>query len=278
MTISLLRTSILVVATALAAGPLLAKDKADKADKTEGAKTASAVLAKVNGKNILKSRADAIAAAQVAQGHPDTEEMRKSIRDSLIQAEIVLQEAVKKGYDKRPEIKGQMELASQSVLLNAYMGDFVRSHPISDEDLKKEYEVIRGQMGNKEYKSRHILVDKEEEATAIIAKLKNGEKFEELAKASKDPGSKDRGGELDWAVPANTYVKPFADAVVKLEKGKYTETPVKSDFGYHVIMLDDTRDLKLPTFEEVKPQIGQRLQQQMVEKHLAELRAKAKVE
>jgi peptidyl-prolyl cis-trans isomerase C len=124
---------------------------------------------------------------------------------------------------------------------------------------------------------RHILVDNEDDAKAIIAKLQKGEKFEDLAKQSKDPGSKERGGDLGWANPAS-FVKPFSDAMVKLEKGKYTTQPVKSDFGWHVIQLDDTRDVKVPTFEEAKGQIAQQIQQGLVQKHVEELRAKATVE
>ena len=136
---------------------------------------------------------------------------------------------------------------------------------------------IRKALGEKEYKARHILVDTEDEAKAIIAKLNKGEKFEDLAKQSKDPGSKDKGGDLGWANQA-AYVKPFSEAMTKLEKGKFTAAPVKSDFGWHVIQLDDVRDLKAPSLDEIKPQLTQRLQQQMVEKHILELRTKAKVE
>jgi peptidyl-prolyl cis-trans isomerase C len=268
---SLFRTSILATAMLVAAVPALAKDKAEKAD------AAGAVIASVNGKAIPKSRADAMLAAQVAQGQADTEDLRKAIREELIRREVLAQEAQKKGLDKKPEIVGQMDLARQGVLLNAYMGEYVRSHPVSDEALKKEYETIRSQLGDKEFKARHILVDKEDDAKAIIEKLKKGEKFEDLAKASKDPGSKERGGDLGWAAPTS-YVKPFADALVALPKGKYTETPVKSDFGYHVILLEDSRDLKAPAFDEVKQQLSQRLQQQIIEKHIAELRGKAKVD
>ncbi len=272
MNLSLLRTSAFVVAAVIAAAPAFAAK--EKGGKGETAK--EAVVATVNGKAIPKSRVDAIVAAQVAQGRPDTPELRNQIREGLIQNEILLQEALKKGFDKRPEVRTQMELASQNVLVNAYMGDYVRNHPIGDDVLKKEYEDIKAKLGDKEYKARHILVDKEEDAKAIIEKLKKGEKFEDLAKQSKDPGSKDRGGDLNWASPSS-YVKPFADALVKLEKGKYTETPVKTDFGYHVIQLEDTRDLKLPSFDEVKPQLVQRKQQQMVEQYLEDLRKTAKV-
>jgi len=199
------------------------------------------------------------------------------VREELVRRELLVQEAQKKGIDKKPEIQGQMELARQSVLIGAYMQDYVRSHPIGDGALKQEYDRIRAQLGDKEYKARHILVDSEEQAKDIIGRLGKGEKFAELAKQSKDPGSKDNGGELGWAAPSN-YVKPFADAMAKLEKGKHTTAPVKTDFGYHVILLEDTRELKLPTLEEAKPQLTQRLQQQMVEKYLADLRAKAKVD
>jgi peptidyl-prolyl cis-trans isomerase C len=271
MSSTLLRTSILATAMLVAVAPALAKDKAEKTEAAGG------VIATVNGKAIPKSRADAMLAAQVAQGQADTEDLRKAIREELIRREVLAQEAQKKGLDKKPEIIGQMDLARQGVLLNAYMGEYVRSHPVSDEALKKEYETIRSQLGDKEYKARHILVDKEDDAKAIIDKLNKGEKFEDLAKQSKDPGSKERGGDLGWAAPTS-YVKPFADALVGLQKGKYTVAPVKSDFGYHVILLEDSRDLKAPAFDEVKQQLSQRLQQQIIEKHIAELRSKVKVD
>ena len=132
-------------------------------------------------------------------------------------------------------------------------------------------------MGDREYKARHILVEKEEEARDIIARLKKGEKFEDLAKQSKDPGSRDKGGDLDWSVPAN-YVKPFADALTKLEKGKFTDAPVKSDFGWHVILLEDSRAFTPASLDELKPQITQSIQRQMVDQHVQDLRSKAKVD
>jgi peptidyl-prolyl cis-trans isomerase C len=273
MNSTFLRSGIIGLGLLLAAAPNFAKDKADKGD----AAKSGDVIATVNGKKIPKSRADAIAKAQAAQGHPDNEDLRKQIRENLIQGEVLVQEAIKKGFDKKPEVRTQMDLASQNVLINAYVNDFIATHPVSDEALKKEYESVRTQLGDKEYKARHILVDTEDEAKAIIEKLKKGEKFEDLAKQSKDPGSKDHGGELNWSAPGS-YVKPFADALVKLEKGKYTETPVKTDFGYHVIELEDTRDLKVPSFDEVKPQLQQRMQQQMLEKQFVELRNKAKID
>ena len=177
--------------------------------------------------------------------------------------------------DRDAAMKTQMQVASESVLIRAYLADYMSSHPISDDVLKKEYDTIKAGLGDKEYRARHILVEKKEDAEGIIKQLQAGGKFDELAKAnSKDPGSKENGGDLDWAVPSN-YVKPFADAMMALEKGKYTPTPVQSPFGYHIIQLDDTREAKAPAFEEVKPQLAQRLQGQVIEKHLIELRTKA---
>lgn len=237
---------------------------------------ADSAVATVNGKAIPQTRFDALLAGQVAQGKQDTPELRKAIKEELIRREVLVQAAEKSGLDKKPEVQGQMMMARQGVLIGAYLNNYVKSHPVTDDMIKKEYESIRSALGDKEYKVRHILVDTEDQAKAIIAGLKKGDKFDDLAKQSKDTGSKDRGGDLGWANRA-AYVKPFSDAMVKLEKGKYTETPVKTNFGWHVIMLDDTRDLKAPPLDEVKAQLTQRLQQEEVEKHVLELREKAKV-
>ena len=171
-----------------------------------------------------------------------------------------------------------MELTRQTILINELFADFQKRNPVSDADLKAEYDKAVASQGGKEYKARHILVEKEDEAKAIIAQLKKGGKFEDIAKkSSKDPGSGANGGDLDWAAPGN-YVKEFSDAMVALQKGKMTETAVKSQFGYHIIRLDDTRDTQFPKFDEVKPQIAQQLQQQKLAKYQEDLRAKAKVE
>jgi peptidyl-prolyl cis-trans isomerase C len=259
---------LLAFAVSLSSAPAFAQKK-DKPD--------AAPFATVNGKAIPKVRADALIAGQAAQGQPDSPELRKAVTEELVRREILTQEATKKGYDKKPEIQGQIELARQGVLINAYLGEYVRSHPVTEDQIKKEYEDIKVKLGNKEYKARHILVEKEDQAKALIEKLKKGEKIEDLAKESKDPGSKERGGDLGWANPAS-FVPAFSAAMTKLEKGQFTQTPVKSDFGWHVILLEDTRELKLPTIEEAKGQIGQQLTQRVVQKHIEELRAKAKVE
>jgi peptidyl-prolyl cis-trans isomerase C len=159
------------------------------------------------------------------------------------------------------------------VLVNAYVADWAKANPVSDADMRKEYDKIKAQMGDKEYKVRHILVEKEDEAKDIIVELQKGTKFEKLAERSKDPGSKANGGDLDWNAPGN-FVKPFSDAMVKLPKGKFTATPVQTQFGWHVIEVDDIRDAKIPSFEEVKPQLQQRLQGQVLDAYFKELRAK----
>lgn len=238
---------------------------------------AHAQIAKVNGKAIPANRAEVLMANQLAQGQAKTPELEAAVKEELVRREVLAQAAVAKGMDKKSDVQAQVELARQGVLIGAYLNEFARGVKIGDDDVKKEYDNLKGALGDKEYKARHILVDKEEDAKGIIEKLKKGEKFEELAKASKDPGSKDKGGELGWANKAS-YVPPFAEAMTKLAKGKYTEAPVQSSFGWHVIQLDDVRELKAPNFDDVKPQIVQRMRQMTVEKHILDLRAKAKVE
>jgi peptidyl-prolyl cis-trans isomerase C len=262
MTRTSLKLTAIAIISVLAVAPALAQSSAPT---------------KVNGKAIPKNQIDFFLSAQKAQGRPDSPELRNAVREEVIRREVLIQEAQKQGLDKKSDVQAKMDLARQGVLINAYIEGYVKAHPISDETVKKEYETVKSQVGDKEYKARHILVETEEQAKDIIAKLKKGEKFDALATQSKDPGSKDKGGDLGWSVPT-TYVKPFADALLKLNKGQYTETPVKSDFGWHVIQLDDTRALKMPAFDEAKPQIQQRLQQQLVEKQVMDLRSKAKVE
>ena len=233
-------------------------------------------VATVNGTAIPQARADVMISEQKSQGAPESEQLRNAVKEELVRREILSQEARKKGFEKNGTVQAQMDLARQAILIRAYLQDYVKTHPISDADVKAEYDKIKSQLGDKEYKARHILVEKEEDAKAIIAKLEKGEKFDELAKQSKDPGSREKGGDLGWANPAS-FVKPFAEALTKLEKGKITATPVKTDFGYHVIKLEDSRALKAPAFDEVKGQLKQRLEQQSVERHIADLRAKATV-
>lgn len=239
---------------------------------------AHAQVAKVNGVEIPQARLDMILKIRAAGKQPDTPEVRNALRDTLINQEVVAQEALKKGLQKNPEVAAQLELQRQETLVNAFVQDYMKANPVTDDAIKKEYERVKPTIPSKEFKARHILVDKEEDAKDIIAQIKKGGSFEKLAAdKSKDTGSKTRGGDLDWA-PAGRYTKAFAEALSKLKKGQLTDAPVQTEFGFHVIRLDDERAVKVPTLEEAKPQITQMLQGQAVQKMLADLRAKAKVE
>lgn len=252
----------LAILTALAIDPAFAEDK-------------SAAL--VNGVSIPQSRIDLRAKMAISQGQPDSPDLRKTVREEIINLEVMTQEATKLGLNKNEEVVQQIELARQSVLAGAFMQNYARNHQISESQTKQEYEKLKSRLGDKEYNARHILVGSKEEATAIIEQLGKKAKFEKLAEKSKDAGSAERGGSLDWAVP-NNFVQPFANALLKLKKGEYTKEPVETQFGWHVIKLDDTRDLKAPPFEEVKAQIQQSLYQQAIQKEINDLRAKSKIE
>ena len=193
-------------------------------------------------------------------------------------AELLVQEANRSGLAKKAEVQQQIDLTRQEVIANAMVGEYLRGHPVSDADIQKEYERAKSQTGEKEYRARHILVASEDEAKSVIAEVKKGGKFEEIAqKRSIDEGTRPKGGDLDWNVPGN-FDKAFSDAMVKLEKGKMTEVPVRSRFGYHVILLDDVRAVSFPKLDQVKPQISQCIVGQRVDAYLRELRTKAKVE
>ncbi|MBR7800394.1 foldase protein PrsA [Undibacterium fentianense] len=248
---------------------------ADKA--ADGAQ--NVIAATVNGKPISKKQVDMIMKQQAAQGMPDNPEMRKMVIDNLAMASLVAQEAVKKGLDKSGDVADQLEMMKTNVLAQGFVDDYLKSAPVTDAQYAAEYEKIKAATAGNEYSARHILVEKEEDAKAIIAKLKKDIKqFGALAKAqSKDPGSKDKGGELGWFDPRG-MVPEFGNAVTQLEKGKFTETPVKSQFGYHVIVLDDSRAKEAPSLEQVKPRLTQQIQQTNLKKFLDELKEKAKIE
>jgi peptidyl-prolyl cis-trans isomerase C len=239
-------------------------------------------VAKVNGVTIPQQRMDLFLKDLSSQGRPDSPELRNAVRQELIDRELLSQEATRRGLHKNPEVAAQIELARQGVLVRAVLSEAIRSAPVSEDAIKKEYERIKGQLGSREYKARHILVDKEDEAKDIISQIKGGGSFEKLAAdRSKDQGTKVRGGELDWSAPSG-YVKPFGDALTRLKKGQMTETPVQTNFGWHVIRLDDERALKVPPYDQVKPNLQQQMQQQQqklsYEKIITDLRAKAKIE
>ena len=274
------------LAAALVAGTFAftaaAQDKAG-ADKAAPKKAASPTPGAtprvvVNGVTIPPSRFEAMNKELSAQGQPDNPERQQAIKEELVNREVLAQAASKRGLDKSADIAAQMEMARQAVLVRALFESEVKAHPITDDMLKAQYEQFKGSMGTNEYKVRHILVENEADAKAVIADLNKGGDFAKIAKdKSKDPGSKDTGGDLDWG-PSVRYVKPFADAVQATPKGQMTPQPVKTDFGYHVIKVDDVRPLKVPSFDEVKEQFRQRAQQQQIQKFVMDLRKTAKVE
>jgi peptidyl-prolyl cis-trans isomerase C len=235
-------------------------------------------VAIVNGKPVPKARMDALAAQVAKSGRPITPDMADQLKEEVIAREVFMQEAQKRGLDGTDDFRAQMELARQTLLIRELFADYQKKNPVTDADIKAEYDKFVAANGGKEYKARHILVENEAEAKTIIASLKKGGKFEDIAKKqSKDPGSGANGGDLDWA-NASSYVPEFSQAMVKLNKGQTTDAPVKSQFGWHVIRLDDVREAQLPKMEEVKPQITQALQQQKLAKFQQDLRTGAKVE
>ena len=266
-------------AVALLALSACTPKEADKAAAPTSAGAKEVVAATVNGTPISQKEVDMVLKQQ--RGMPDTPETRKMIIDNIAMQLIVAQEAVKKGLDKTADTMDEIEMAKQSVLAQAYVQDYIKNNTITDDQLAAEYDKLKAQASGNQYKARHILVKTEDEAKAIIVKLnKDPKSFEALAKAqSQDPGSKAKGGDLGW-FDAHNMVPEFGNAVAKLEKGKFTQEPVKSQYGYHVIILDDTRPNPntIPPLEQIKAGLTQQLQQQNLKKMLDEMKSKAKID
>jgi peptidyl-prolyl cis-trans isomerase C len=234
-------------------------------------------IAIVNGKAVPTSRVEALAQQVARSGRPITPDVEAQIKEEVIAREIFIQEAQKRGLDATPEYKVQIELARQTILIRELFAEFQKTSAVTDADVQAEYDKFVAANGGKEYRARHILVQTKAQADAILASLKKNGKFEDIAKKqSKDPGSGANGGDLDWAAAGN-YVKEFSDAMVALNKGQVS-APVKSQFGFHIIRLDDVREAQLPKMDDVKPQIVQQMTQQRMATFQQELRAKAKVE
>jgi peptidyl-prolyl cis-trans isomerase C len=232
----------------------------------------------VNGKPVPKSRLDTLLQQASRNNQPVTPEMQQQARDQVVLREIFAQEAEKRGVAASADFRAQMELARQSLMIREMFADYAKKNPVSDEVAKVEYENLKKQNTGTEYRARHILVEKEDEAKGLITQIKGGAKFDELAKKhSKDPGSGANGGDLDFAKP-ESYVPEFGEAMSKLKKGEMTEAPVKTQFGYHIIKLEDTREAQFPAFDDVKAQLKQRLEQMKMQAFQDELRAKAKTD
>jgi peptidyl-prolyl cis-trans isomerase C len=235
-------------------------------------------VAIVNGKPVPSARVEMLKTQIARTGRPVTPEMDQMLKDEVVAREVFMQEAQRRGLDATDDYKSQLELARQTILIRELFSDYQKKNPVTDADIQAEYDKFAAANGGKEYHARHILVENEADAKAVIAEIKKGKKFEDVAKAkSKDPGSAPNGGDLDWAT-ASSYVPEFSNAMTKLGKGQMTQEPVKTSFGWHIIRVEDVREAKLPKVEEVKPQISQQLQQMRLAKFQEELRAKAKVE
>ncbi|MBQ1762667.1 MAG: peptidylprolyl isomerase [Aquincola sp.] len=259
-----MKTQLTLLAAALIALPMVA-----------GAQN----VAIVNGKPVPKARVEALMVQATRGGEqPRTPELEARVKEEVVLREIFAQEAEKRGLAQSADYKSQMELARQSILIRELFTDFQKKNAVSDADAKAEYDKFKAQSAGMEYRARHILVETEDQAKALIAEIKAGGNFEELAKKnSKDPGSGENGGDLDFAKP-DAYVPEFGQALAALKKGEMTETPVKTQFGYHIIKLEDTREAQFPSFEEVKPQIQQRLTQIKLQQFQQDLRSKAKTD
>ncbi|HEU5176163.1 MAG TPA: peptidylprolyl isomerase [Burkholderiales bacterium] len=280
-----MNTRILLAAALLAPALATAQQVLEEKKQKPAAKAAPAKpaakggnIATVNGVAVPQARADIIMQQQQQRGAPDNEQMRAAVREELINREVIAQEAQRAGMANSAEVKAQLDIVRQEIIVGAYLRDYARKHPVTEAEIQKEYDRAKAQHGDKEYKARHILVETEDQAKSLIAELKKGAKFDDLAsKNSKDTGSAQRGGDLDWNVPG-TFDKMFSDAMVKLEKGKYSEAPVKTRFGFHIIQLDDVRPAKFAALGEVRPRIQQMLVQNKIDELIKGLRAKAKIE
>ena len=235
-------------------------------------------IALVNGKAVPKARLDALIQQAQRSGQQVGPEVQQQARDQVVLREIFAQEAEKKGIAASADYKAQMELARQSIMIRELFTDYSKKNPVSDTEAKAEYDKFKAASTGTEYRARHILVEKEDEAKALITQIKAGGSFEELAKKnSKDPGSGANGGDLDFAKP-DSYVPEFGAAMAKLKKGEMTDTPVKTQFGFHIIKLEDTREAQFPAFDDVKGQLKQRMEQTKLQKYQEDLRTKAKTD
>jgi peptidyl-prolyl cis-trans isomerase C len=235
-------------------------------------------VATVNGKPIKQSIYDFIAKDAAARGQKIDAQVKEVIVGKLIDSELVYQEAQKIALDKQADYIARDELARRELLTNIYLQDYIKKNPISDADTKAAYEQYKKAYGDKEFSALHILVKTEAEAKEIIAQLAKGGSFSKIAKEkSLDPGSKEKGGDLGWFSPA-TMVKPFSDAVAGLQKGAVASDPVQTQFGWHVIKLVDTRVAQPLSYDKVKEGLQKNLQQRNLEKMMADLRAKAKID
>jgi peptidyl-prolyl cis-trans isomerase C len=245
-------------------------------------------VAVVNGVVISQTTADVFMAQGTASGAPDDPGAKERLREELIKRELMYQAAKQAGVDKKPvvaaeldaavkKMRAQMDATVQTMITRAYLEDYLKTHPVTEAQLKQTYDAYRAKGGDTEYKAAHILLGSEAAAKAVIDKLNHGARFEELAQQSLDTGTRGAGGDLGWAGPAK-YAEPFGQALRGLKKGTYSVRPVKTEFGYHVIRLDDARPLQVPSFETLKPMLRKDAEGRQLERMVADLHAKAKIQ
>lgn len=241
----------------------------------------------VNGVAIKQDVADIFIAQAVATGQPDDAQLQQNVREELVRRELMYQAATRAGVDKRPDVAAQVDAATRhwmaqadaarhAIVARAYAEDYLKQHPVTDAQLRKTYDAYRARGGNTEYKLRHIVVATDAEARAVIARLNKGEKFADLASLSIDASTRGSGGDLGWAGPAR-FAKPFGDALAGIKKGRYSAAPVRTEFGYHVIAVEDTRPLKVPSFNELKPMLQKEAEAGVIDAMLAQQRAAATI-
>jgi len=235
----------------------------------------------VNGKSIPKAQLDKLVQKT---GQADNPQIRDQAREMLVTRELILQEADKRGLSQSEAVKEQIEQSRIGILVAAVFQDFVEKEGITEAELKAAYETLKTQYTGKEYHVEHILVEKEADAKAITTQIKAGANFEELAKAkSKDPGSAPAGGDLGW-VSDKSLVPEFSKTMVQMKPGQITDKPVKTQFGWHIIKMDDIRDVKAPPLDEIKDQLKQMIssdqnwQKAKFTEMMQKFRAKAKIQ
>lgn len=235
-------------------------------------------LAVVNGKPVPTARLHVLVDQLERAGRPVDDAAREQLKEELVMREVFAQEADKRGIRAQPDFRAQLELTVQTLLIRELFNDFQRNNPVTEADIQAEYDEWVGAMSGQEYRSRHILVATEAEAKAIITSIRRGARFEAIAqRQSIDTGSGAQGGDLDWA-GADVFVPEFSQAMVQLAKGEMTTEPVQSQFGWHVIRVDDIREAELTTLEEVRPQITQQLEQEKLMEFQETLRSKARIQ
>ena len=237
-------------------------------------------VATVTGKPRTQAQVDQFVTLLISQGAQDSPQLREQVKQEMIGRMVAVQAAERAKIDRDNAVKQELELARQSILVRALMEDYLKKHPVTEAELNKEYEAIKKDQANRqEYQVRHILVAEEDKAKELIKQLKAKDiSFEEAAKKNSiDPGSGQKGGELGWSQSAS-YVPEFAQAVEGLKKGEMTQEPVKTQFGWHIVQVDDARPVNFPELSEVKPQLEEMMRQEKLAKFQQSLMDEAKIQ